>query len=143
MSTQPSELMSTQPSELLRQQLPCNAAAPRRAREALAAIEAIKPVRNDALLIASELVTNAVLHSGCQPGEEVEVVAQALPGALRIAVTDPGRSDREPKLKPSFAGPGGNGLRVVDALARRWGTERREGRCVWAELLLAHGKKPR
>jgi anti-sigma regulatory factor (Ser/Thr protein kinase) len=129
--------MSAQPSELLRRYLPCDSSAPRLARQALAGLDAIKPVRNDALLVASELVTNAVLHSGCHPSEQLEVVAETLPGGLRIVVTDPGRSDRAPKLKPSFVGPGGNGLRVVDALARRWGTERREGLRVWAELSLA------
>lgn len=129
--------MSTQaPDPLLRRHLPCDASAPRLARQALAALDLIKSVRDDALLVASELVTNAVLHSGCDPSEEVEVVAEALPGALRIAVTDPGRSDSAPIVKPSAGEAGGVGLRVVDALARRWGTERREGRRVWAELAL-------
>jgi len=128
--------MSSQGSELLRRYLPCDASAPRLARQALAALELIKPVRDDALLIASELVTNAVRHSGCDPSEAVEVVAETLPGALLIAVTDPGRSDRVPMVKPDVGRPGGVGLRVVDALARRWGSERCEGLRVWAELPL-------
>lgn len=128
--------MSTQPSEILRRYLPCDTSAPRLIRKALATLDVIKPVRDEALVIASELVTNAVLHSGCESSEEVEVVAEALPEALRIVVTYPGRSDRAPILKPSFPGPGGIGLRVVEALARRWGAERSEGLRVWAELPL-------
>ena len=128
--------MSTQSSPLLRCLVPCDSSAPRLVRRALAAHEVIKPARDDVLLVASELVTNAVLHSGCDPSEEVEVVAETLPGALRIEVTDPGRSDTEPMVKPRFPGPGGDGLRVVDELARRWGIERHEGLRVWAEIAL-------
>ncbi len=129
--------MSTQPSELLRRCLPCDASAPGLARQALAALDVIKPVRTDALLIASELVTNAVLHSGCDPSDEVEVVAETLPGGLRLEVTDPGRSGCAPTLKPPTEEAGGVGLRIVAELARRWGVERRGGTRVWAELPLS------
>lgn len=128
--------MSSKTSELLRRYLPCDASAPALARQALAALEALKPVPTDALLVASELVTNAVLHSGCDPGDEVEVVAEALPGRLRLEVTDPGRSGNAPTLKPGTGAPGGIGLRIVDSLARRWGVERQGGMRVWAELPL-------
>lgn len=119
---------------LLRCLLPCDASAPRTVRRALGALDVIGPVRDDALLVASELVTNAVLHSGCDPSEEVEFVAELLPGTLRIAVTDPGRSGRAPAPQPNYTGRGGFGLRAVAAIARRWGTERQTGRLVWAEL---------
>jgi anti-sigma regulatory factor (Ser/Thr protein kinase) len=128
--------MSIRSAELLRRRLRCNASAPHLAREALGALGVIEPVRDDVLLVASELVTNAVLHSGCTPGEELALVAKLIPGGLEIAVTDPGRSDTTPTPRPSYAGPGGVGLRIVEALARRWGTERRHGRRVWAELAL-------
>jgi anti-sigma regulatory factor (Ser/Thr protein kinase) len=124
------------PELLLRCYLPCDASAPRRIRRALGALDAIEPVRDDALLVASELVTNAVVHSGCEPSEEVEVVAELVPQGLRIAVTDVGRSGGTPVPKPNYPGPGGVGLRVVEALVRRWGTQREAGTRVWVELEL-------
>ncbi|MGI8571849.1 MAG: ATP-binding protein [Solirubrobacteraceae bacterium] len=127
-------MSSTRSSELLRRVLPCDATAPHLAREALAALDALQPLPTDALLVASELVTNAVLHSGCDASDEVEVVAEALPGGLRIEVSDPGRSGHAPTLKPHTDAPGGIGLQIVDSLARRWGVERRGRMRVWAEL---------
>ena len=115
---------------LLRRRSP----SPRTVRRALGALDEIGPLRDDAVLVASELVTNAVLHSGCDPSEEVEFVAELVPGALRIVVTDVGRSDSTPVPQPNYAGRGGFGLRAVAAVARRWGTERQARRLVWAEM---------
>jgi len=122
-------------SKLLRCNLPCDSSAPGLVRQALAGLDVIKPVHDEALLVASELVTNAVRRSGCEPSEEVEVIAETFPGSLRIIVTDPGRSNDAPTLKPR-PGPGSFGLRVVEEVARRWGAERGEGLQVWAELQL-------
>jgi anti-sigma regulatory factor (Ser/Thr protein kinase) len=97
----------------------------------------IEPVRDDALLITSELVSNAVKHSGCGPADEVEVVAELTPGGVLIAVTDPGRSGGTPaRMAAGSTWGGGLGLRIVEHLARRWGAERRDGLRVWAELPL-------
>ncbi len=123
--------------ELLRLRLRCDAAAPRDARDALAHLGELEPIREEAQLVVSELASNAVLHSGCPPDDEVEVLAELLPDAVRIVVRDgglsgnvPARRDREPLE------PGGMGLRVVEALARRWGSERDGILSVWAELAL-------
>jgi anti-sigma regulatory factor (Ser/Thr protein kinase) len=111
--------------------------APRRARDALRALDPIGPVRDDAVLVASELVSNAVLHAGSDPSEEIELIVEVEQGALRLVVTDPGHSDRVPAVRGlEYGGPGGRGLRVVEALARRWGRERRGGTVVWVELSL-------
>ncbi len=124
-----------QPRELVRLVMASDATAPRRAREALRALPAIDSVRDDAILVASELVSNAVVHSGSDPSEEIELVAELGRGALRLVVTDPGHSDRRPTVRGAeYPGPGGRGLRVVEALAGRWGRERRGGTVVWVEL---------
>jgi anti-sigma regulatory factor (Ser/Thr protein kinase) len=124
--------------ELLRRRLPCDVSAPQLAREALKPLSELASVREDALLLTSELVTNAVLHSGCAPADEVEVVAELTPEAVIIAVTDAGRSGRTPTTaQQPRREPGGHGLRLIDALALRWGTEENGGRRVWAEVALA------
>lgn len=127
----------SRPAELLRLRLRCDPSAPGRARAALARISSIRPVRDDALLIVSELATNAVLHSGCLPDEELEVTAERTPVALRIAVTDPGRSGKEPACTDRPLGAdGGLGLRLVARVSRRWGREMDGHTRVWAELAL-------
>jgi anti-sigma regulatory factor (Ser/Thr protein kinase) len=117
--------------------LRCDRSAPARAREALRQIDGIDPVCEDALLVTSELVSNAVLHSGCDPQEEIELVADRVPAGIRIEVADAGRSGRTPRVKRADDGsPGGIGLRLVHALARRWGADRQDGVRVWAELAI-------
>lgn len=134
--------LDDQARDVLRLRMRCDGRAPQRARRAVGALVAIDPVRDDAILVASELVSNSVMHGGCDPGEEIELVAQLEPDALRLTVIDLGRSGRTPTRRGSeYHGPGGMGLRLVDAVARRWGTEQREGTIVWVELSL-DGARP-
>jgi anti-sigma regulatory factor (Ser/Thr protein kinase) len=128
--------MSTQPSKLLWCRLPCDSSAPQRARHALKPLAVIGSVRDDTLLITSELVSNAVRHSGCDPEEELEVVAELTSEAVLIAVTDVGRSETTPERRAAMR-DGGFGLGIVEALSRRWGAERRDGLRVWAEIALS------
>ncbi|WP_150244350.1 ATP-binding protein [Nocardiopsis quinghaiensis] len=94
------------------------------------------------LLVVSELVTNAWLHtaSGTECGR-VRVQMRHLPGRLvRIAVTDdgprPGQGVCLPRLSPEADALAtcGRGLRLVDRLAVEWGWEGEPGRplTVWA-----------
>ena len=125
-------------AEILRLRLRCDASAPRLARRAVERLDAITPVREAALLVTSELATNAVVHSGSDPSEEIELRAELAPDAVRIAVSDRHHSCNEPEVQPAdHLRPGGNGLRVVEALGRRWGAERGDGLCVWVELPLS------
>jgi anti-sigma regulatory factor (Ser/Thr protein kinase) len=130
--------VSIRSAELLRLRLRCDESAPALARRALAKLAVIEPVRDAALLIVSELATNAVIHSGSEPEEEFELRAELVPVGLRIEVTDPGRSNTTPvRREGDTPGPeGGMGLRVVEALARRWGSKRDHQFVVWAELAL-------
>lgn len=128
--------MSVQPTQLLRCRLRCDATAPQLIRHALRPLLELEPVHEDALMVASELVTNAVLHSGCESTDELEVVAELTPDALLITVTDPGLSGCAPRPRDDSVGSGGFGLRIVERIARRWGSEKRDGLRVWAELAL-------
>ncbi|MFD7063006.1 SpoIIE family protein phosphatase [Streptomyces sp. NPDC059906] len=89
----------------------------------------------DALVVVSELVTNAVVHAGT----DVEVGFQVEgTGALVVEVTD-----QHPSRAPGSAAPEtphdaaeyGRGLRLVAALAEAWGITYRPGtKTVWARL---------
>ncbi len=91
------------------------------------------------LLLASELVTNSVRHSGSAvPGGLVTVAVAADDRRIWVGVTD--RSgDSVPVLAPAASGgdeaEGRRGIRLVEALAAKWGYERGGGLATtWFEL---------
>jgi anti-sigma regulatory factor (Ser/Thr protein kinase) len=130
--------VTTSPADqLLHLALPCDRTAPGLARNALRTALGPGRTSDDAALVVSELVTNAVRHSGCAPDQTVMLDALITGQGLRISVHDAGRSVRVPVVRddPPSVG-GGLGLRLVEQLARRWGSERPDGRLVWAELAL-------
>jgi two-component sensor histidine kinase len=99
------------PGELLRLLMRCEASAPRRARDALRTVAAIDLVRSDAILLASELVSNAVMHAGCEPGEAIELIVEMSSNAVRLTITDRGCSENTPTVRgPEYRGPGGLGV---------------------------------
>lgn len=92
-----------------------------------------------ALLVISELVTNAVVHTG---GHLVACELLFQERELRITVQDQGSAPTGPRVCRA-AEPGGveeergRGLLLVEAVSSAWGThncERGTGRIVWAEL---------
>ena len=124
-------------SEIVCLALPCDQTAAPIVRAALDEAPGLDSVRDDARLVASELVTNAVLHSQCASDDLIEVRARLGQSHLLISVHDPGDPDQTPRPKPT-ADPahGGFGLRIVQQIARRWGAERPDGHLVWAELAM-------
>ena len=93
-----------------------------------------------AVLLASELVTNAVLHPAPAGDQPIELRISAYPDGVRIEVIDSGPGFDPDSLAERAREPesGGRGLMVVDRLASRWGIQpRSEGDarfCVWYEL---------
>jgi anti-sigma regulatory factor (Ser/Thr protein kinase) len=83
---------------------------------------------DDALLVLSELVTNAIVHAG--DGCTIDV--RHSDGLLRLEVRD--WSPHEPVVRSvAPTDVGGRGLHVVDALADEWGWElMADGKRVWA-----------
>jgi len=80
-----------------------------------------------AVLLISELVTNAVLHGT----GEIRLMIDVGNGDARFTVCDEGSGT--PIVRPEPGPDGGWGLRLVGQLAVRWGV--REGRTqVWFEL---------
>jgi signal transduction histidine kinase len=109
--------------------------APARARGALRDIPELEATGDDASLVVSELVTNAVKHSGATDGDRIILSVVVDGDRVQIQVRDPARTDLVPHLgNLSSRGAGGLGLRLVSQIARRWDTECGDGRTVWAEL---------
>lgn len=123
-------------AELLDMRVRCDQLAPAAVREKLRSLRGLDGALGDAMLVASELVTNAVVHSDCTEDEFLSVRV-ARDGRLRIAVFDPGASGQSAEIADRPIEHGGLGLKVVEQLAATWGTERRDdGYQVWAELEL-------
>jgi anti-sigma regulatory factor (Ser/Thr protein kinase) len=92
---------------------------------------------HDLHLLATELVTNAVLHAHVGEQDTVEMRVAAMPGSVRVSVTDPGRSASSPEvqeLDPLV--PGGMGLFLVEQISSAWGVERTPdgSNRVWFEV---------
>lgn len=122
-------------SDLIRLEVRCNRDAPCVVREALDQVLSGSALLPDARLVASELVTNAVLYSGCGPEQLLEFRAFRSHGSLVISVSDPCLAGQTAHIRED--GDSGFGLRIVDRLAARWGAERPNGQRVWAELSLS------
>jgi anti-sigma regulatory factor (Ser/Thr protein kinase) len=98
--------------------------------DALASNDVDARTSEDAMLLVSELVTNAVRHA--RTGR-FEVRLQVRPERLRIEVQDDGLGF-EPRVAPSRDGTGGYGLLLVDRVADRWGVARDARGVIWLEL---------
>jgi anti-sigma regulatory factor (Ser/Thr protein kinase) len=119
--------------------VPCDRNAPATVRDALAETDSPSWVLGDVMLVASELVTNAVLHSGCFDRHLLEVEVQFDDDRITVSVRDPGLSGRSARPMAVERVSGGWGLRIVEQLAARWGAERQDGYRVWAEIPAAAG----
>jgi anti-sigma regulatory factor (Ser/Thr protein kinase) len=89
----------------------------------------------DAALLTSELVTNAICHTASGQRGTFEIVISRYPVIVRIAVIDAGAPTVPTLSAPGSLNASGRGLSLVEALARRWGHHgNQHGRTVWFEL---------
>jgi len=90
----------------------------------------------DAEIITSELVTNAVQHV-CDNGTQtigVTLIAGGSPVAVTVAVSDSSPHGPVRRDTPS-GGEQGRGLQIVEALSARWGWRHQDaGKAVFAVL---------
>ncbi|MEV0278433.1 ATP-binding protein [Streptomyces sp. NPDC050610] len=129
-----------------------------RSRLAGSGIGADEPLADTLLLLISELVTNAVVHTGCPAvlrmlfpvvragfggegrrdgdsrGGAAAMEAGAGAGTVRVEVTD--ISECPPRQRHADGEEtGGRGLELVDGLADRWGWRPEgTGKSIWCEV---------
>ncbi len=94
-----------------------------------------EPPLETAILLTSELVSNALLHART-PVDLLLVMASS---GLRVEVHDGNGRQPAPAASPApLDATTGRGLMMVEALAGRWGVDgTRDGKTVWFELPVA------
>ncbi|MCH6167823.1 ATP-binding protein [Pseudonocardia alaniniphila] len=120
-------------------ELPAHSGAPRAARMFLSDVcldWGAVDLYEDAALVASELVTNAVVHAESTSRLRIGLDHRGL--WLEVRDYRPGDAPRpRPRV---IGGNGGRGLHVVDAVAQQWGvTDHPDGKTVWALLRVRSG----
>jgi anti-sigma regulatory factor (Ser/Thr protein kinase) len=89
----------------------------------------------DLVLCASELVTNAVVHTKSGVSGHVTVRLTGTANEIRLDVTDEGGTASVPQIVDAPLGGGGRGLVIVSALATAWGVRVAEpGTTVWCTV---------
>jgi serine/threonine-protein kinase RsbW len=94
------------------------------------------PAADVVVLLASETVTNAVLHSDSRrPGGKVTVTILEAADGVQVEVADAGSEQSIPVVKGDGFVTGGHGLFLVQALATEWGYARGQpGTTVWFRI---------
>ena len=129
---------SARPEIALR--LPAAVEAPYLARRRLDELGAYLPRDRleDARLLVSELVTNALRHTDAVGEEAIGLRAEATSEAVHVEVSDPGSGFTPPPRpvpRPTPDAATGRGLYSVDRLSDRWGMARTAGEsAVWFEI---------
>ena len=83
----------------------------------------------DALLVVTELLTNAIRHGRSAP----TVALRLSPERLHLEVSD--QSSAAPAMRDEPDATGGYGLQIVDRIAEHWGWRpTTAGKVVWTDL---------
>ena len=91
-------------------------------------------ILEDATLLVSELVSNAVRHAPREGVPEVELLLKTDDRRVRVVVSDPGAGFiADPRL-PTASESSGWGLYLVDRIADRWGVIAKDRNEVWFEI---------
>jgi anti-sigma regulatory factor (Ser/Thr protein kinase) len=92
-------------------------------------------VVDDASVIVSELLSNALRHARPLPSGQIRVSWVRNGDEVEVAVSDGGAMTEPRRSQPTLSSLGGRGLGIVEALAECWGVRHEEGcTTVWAVL---------
>jgi anti-sigma regulatory factor (Ser/Thr protein kinase) len=98
--------------------------ARRRLSDELAKHHVSRTTVDDAALVLSEILSNALKHARPLESGHVEVSWDVLlDGTVCLSVTDGGSTTRPVVGRPSVSALGGRGLGIVAALASEWGVD--------------------
>lgn len=102
---------------------------------ALRALEVDSTIVDEAEIVISELVLNAVRHASPLPDGKIRVSWTVKAGVVEVEVSDGGGPTTPRPAPRSLMSANGRGLRIVRGLAHEWGVhEDRGGRTVWVSL---------
>ncbi|MFC6083300.1 ATP-binding protein [Sphaerisporangium aureirubrum] len=89
----------------------------------------------DAILVVSELLSNALRHAHPLPSGQIMATWDWADDHLEVTVSDGGAATEPRAGRPALSSLGGRGLGIVEFLATRWGV-RHDGEVttVWAVL---------
>lgn len=92
-------------------------------------------VIDDAVLVLSEVLSNALKHARPLASGQIRVAWQLADGFLELEVTDGGGPTLPQPSTPTLSALGGRGLSIVASLAAQWGVRQAPGEStVWAVL---------
>lgn len=99
-----------------------------------------------AVLLVSELVTNALLHgvSSFSPEDRITVDLEESPLGLHVEVHDPDQGNRDHVAfrLAAESSETGRGLELVEALSTRWGWQATSGgKCVYFDMALPESEE--
>ena len=108
--------------------------APRTVRHSLEAKYALTMDRvllDDVKVMASEVVTNSVVHSGRPESDPITVTSNVIDGVLHVEIGDPGQGEANLSAR-SLIPP--SGLGYLDILSDRWSSNQNASFHVWFEI---------
>ena len=97
----------------------------------------------DCVLVASEILSNAVKHARPLRSGKVEIAWDVRDDEVEIQVADGGGPTTPQAHAPSLSALGGRGLAIVASLAGTWGVRHGDlGTIVWARLPFPQSARP-
>lgn len=104
-------------------------------RDLLTRLAITQQLREDAELVAHELVVNAVTHGGAGADTDLGLSVQVSATELVISVHDRGAGGSVEARTLTTEGASGRGLAIVEALSYAWSVDRTDGTRVTARLV--------
>jgi len=124
----------TTPELSIEMRYPADERAPRAARQAVRDVchDALNAsMCDDAVLLTSELVTNACRVSGAA----VTVTVALFADGVQVSVTDDDTDGVPRAIQPARLAESGRGLQLINTVAGAWGTDQvAAGKTVWFRL---------